>query len=296
MYRLVLNAGTANETDTGWMDNIITDQGLDAFATPTVLGNWLAYASVGTGTTTPVAGDVALVTPLASTNNVVNTGSSNTGSPNYYGRLDRSWTFAQGAVVGNIAEMGVGTSSGGTGLFSRARIVDGTGTPTTLTVTAIDQLTVYYRIQITPDLTDSSGTVTISAVGYPWTSRIGACSSFGSNLSNLTGQSGIALVRYVIPYAAGASLGAITGTLSGTIGTGVVNGAYSAYTPGSLYQDYTLSYTTSQMNVSGGIGGLVVNIGNSTNYWQAYQFVFSTPIPKDATKTMTLVMRTSWSR
>lgn len=108
----------------------------------------LTNCVVGTGTDVPLVTDTLLQSQVAISSN----GVSQSGTVSYDEILDEitcttvmRYTFALGAVVANLSEIGIRPSSV-TDLFSRALIVDGSGDPTTITVTADDQLIVDYTL------------------------------------------------------------------------------------------------------------------------------------------------------
>lgn len=294
-YRCVLNEGTDHEVDTGWFDNLITNGGLDKLGG--TLSGIFSNVSIGTGTTTPANSDTSLTAYVAHKTNVDGVTQGNAGSPNYESQFQVYYIFAQGDVVGNMAEVGIGWNSDGTGLWSHARILDGGGSPTTLTVTALDQLTVYYKLRCFPVLTDITGTVTLSGTDYAYTGRIAAASALTSLFGVLNGGYGIrdGAYDYFTVYPADSVLGAITD--SPTAGTGgesscgtSVNGTY---TSGNKYRDSTFTVAPSDGNRTGGIGCIRISYLSSHLY---FQYKFTTPIPKDNTKTLTLVSRISWDR
>jgi hypothetical protein len=167
-YRVVLNDGTEREVDSGWMPNLITDFGMDSLATDGQTRGY--YCSVGTGTSAPANADTSLQSFLASKAQDTNASSVDSTTP-YAVHVNNSYLFALGAVVGNITEIGIGSANNGTSLFSRCRVIDGAGSPTSLTVTSIDQLTIYYRLNLTSDVTDATGSVTLASVAYAYTAR-----------------------------------------------------------------------------------------------------------------------------
>ena len=280
---------------------MVLDNGLN------MIGNNVAcisYVSVGTGTTAPAASQTALVTYLAQKLSPDTTAASNLGSATYAGQLTYSFIFPQGAVVGNITELGVGIGTSGTNLFSRCLFVDGGNTPTALTAVALDQLTVYYRVTQTPALTDVSSSVTISSVSYSYTGRLSAATSFGTTMSSWMASPNVSFaslaasggVNPVPVYPAGCTIGAITSNPSGTSDTGTSSIANGTYTNGNFFLDNTLTLPAAGHNPVGGIGGIVIAWGGTGSAAMKYQYVFSTAIPKDNTKTLTLVSRVSWSR
>ena len=147
---------------------------------------------------------------------------------------------------------------------------------------------------IPPPLIDSTGTVTLSSIVYNYTIRTAYAGSFGQIPELLTSSQYFSSPYAIIPYAAGATLGAITtgpiGT-SGTTGTAVA----STYTSGNYYLDGTYTLSITQGNVSGGIQCLLLIYGYTYSPIQ-FQVYFTSPIPKDNTKALTLTLRFSWSR
>lgn len=132
-------------TDTGWFDNVILDSGI-AYLLNTPTANMLSYISVGTSNATPDVSQTGLIARVATTDS---NGSTTHGydSAGGYGWTRQSYQFAQGAAAGNLAEVGIGASTNGNNLWSRARILDGSGVPTVLTVTADAFLTVTYELR-----------------------------------------------------------------------------------------------------------------------------------------------------
>ena len=168
-YRFVVrDARTGNiKRETDWFSNLITDAGLNRLGT----GGWRHSCHIGTGTTTPAGGDTALAAQAAVATNadIQSSTVSNSGAPNYHITTTVVWRFTAGQLNGNYTEVGISWS--GTTLFSRALIVDGGGSPTSITVTSSEFLDVYYRLSMVPDLTDHSYSVTIQGVTYTVTRR-----------------------------------------------------------------------------------------------------------------------------
>lgn len=130
---LVLNSGIARATSNS---GGITSDSL------------LTNCVVGAGTDTPLVTDTLLQSQVAASPN----GARQSGTVSYDEMADEitcttvmRYTFALGAVIANLSEIGIKPSSV-TDLFSRALIVDGSGDPTTITVTADDQLIVDYTL------------------------------------------------------------------------------------------------------------------------------------------------------
>lgn len=149
--------------------NLITDQGLfwlnrlgRGSGQPGAGQPFDAYCHLGTGSTAPSAADTTLEARVASVA-VAPGGRSVWRDPdsNYEVHEYRtSYTFAQGAVTGVIAEVGVGPNANGTGICSRALVVDGAGSPDPITVTSADTVTVEYAVETYVDSTEvQTGTI-----------------------------------------------------------------------------------------------------------------------------------------
>lgn len=288
-YRLVVNEGTWMERDFGWFPNLILNQGLDSIGGANTHGS-LSHCRIGTGTSAPAATQSALEAQVASAGN---NGASyvNEGSPNYGAFLTRQYAFAQGAVVGNMAEIGVGGNSTGATLFSRARIVDGSGNPTVITLTSIDQLTVYYRLRWLPPLVDATGNLTLSGVDYPYTLRAANVNAWGGGGASFLLPDDAMRCINGTAYPSSSTLGALTGTPSGSGTTLGSSHTPSSYTAGTYTRTTTISASTSTANTAGGIGAMMFEF-----VAKYFQVKFTTPIPKDNTKTLSFPITISWAR
>lgn len=129
--------------ETGWFKNLITNYGLNSWRTTE---NFMSYCSVGTSSVTPQFTDVALGARVATSVGGPSMISSDFVGDYIKGRYSK--TFAVGAATGNISEVGFGEFSNGTGLFSRALVLDINGLPTTITVLSDEQLIVYFEFWI----------------------------------------------------------------------------------------------------------------------------------------------------
>lgn len=293
-YRMVLNEGTDRESSTPWFDNLVLDGGLDRLGQSATSPNCLQYCSVGTGSVAPAVGNTGLGAYLASVSNFLLDSGSNVGTPTYAGVVICHHTFAQGAVVGNITEVGMGWQTGGTGLFSRSLIVNGSGTPVALTVTALDVLTVYYKLTITPVITDSNSSVVISGTTYNFVARLANASLFQQSPNySLTSEVGWGYVSIAAVHPAGCTIGAITAVPSGTTQSPATSNPRGSYTNGNFYADTVITWGPLAGNATGGVQGLNVQF---MNYGGRWQWVFATVIPKDNTKTLTLTVRYAWGR
>jgi hypothetical protein len=272
--------------ETPWFDNLVTDIGLDRLGSQS---NHMLFCRIGTGTTAAANSDTQLQAQVASTSTTVGSPSaSNIGSPTYASTTINVYEFALGAVVGNMAEVGVGwAASTASTLFSRARINDAGGSPTTITVLVTEILQVSYRFTVYPQVADASGTVSISSVSYSYTSRC-------YNASNIFtfGASSAFIGGIISPNAWTGALQAITATSGSGTAAALTIGTISGYTNGTYYVDYTLTAAIGSGNLSGGIktifGGL-----SPCSYVQCE---FTPNIPKDNTKVLSITFRMSWTR
>ena len=268
--------------------NVITDLGMNRLGN--TYGGAAEYIRVGTGTTTADPGDPQLVNQIAAPNNRLwpaTTDSS--GAPLYRSRVTYTWQFAQGAVVGNIAEIGVGWAGTGATLLTRSRILDISGLPTTISVLADEILEVAYSFDLYPTTSDFTGSITISGTTYNYTGR--AANIQYTDASALFGVYGAGLSNFSVQgYQAGCSLGPITGTISGVPVT-AAQAAVQSYVNNSYELSYGVSFGINAGNGAGGMGGFTVSF-----HHVEYQVVFDTPIPKDNTKILTFGIKQSWGR
>jgi hypothetical protein len=281
--------------------NLITDVGLDHFFSGYDGGSVgsLVGGYVGTGNTAPAFSDTHLTTYLAGTNNLVGSASPMSawtyvaaagGVPPYW-TTTGTWTFPVGTATGTLAEVGIGgytTASPNYVLQSHALIVDGTGTPTTITVLSTEQLTLTYTLNLYWNTTTQTGSINISGVTY-------AISWLPASLQFPNGSPQYIFSQF---FASGVSLQGYNGALgtilsypSGATGNNNNTGSVSAYTLGSYYQQVTYTCDINHLNFTGGISALVVR-----SAYHQFQIGFTPPIPKDNTYTFTFVCNFSLAR
>lgn len=285
--------------ETEWIPNLITNFYLDYVCSANSRnfenGSFLA---VGSGNTAPAATDVALVSQIGSrTNNT--TGAAilaNSGSPLYYSSWTKTWEFPLGAIVGNVAEVGVFTSASGSNAFTRALVRDGAGNPTTFSVLSNETLFVTYEVRFYPNLSDVSGTISISSVSYDYTMRASrADGATGNGLSsNVRGHSanGNAAAAYSTQ-----TLPAVTASPAGT-SFGTTSYSYDTYTSGTFTFRETLTWGPTEGNISGGIGLITFgkNSATSTSVNGGWNMSFNPKIPKLNTHTLTLTFDITYGR
>lgn len=283
-----------------WFPNLITDQGLDYIGSNSSM---LARCAVGTGSTPPDVSDTTLGVEVAVTSTIQSNSTGNSGAPDYYGYREITYRFSQGAAAGNLSEVGVGSNIGSPmPVFSRALILDGEGSPTTITVQEDEYLDVTYQLRNYPVLTDEEDTVSLNIGGTPTNhdltiraAHAGVTDRWASGLGSHTGgcstsTSGTAAST----QAFNGSLGAITGQPSGTNAI-VSSASLQSYTSNNHYRDTIYTWGLTAANLSGGISAFLLKLGAGGG-WGAYQFEIDPVLNKDNTKVLSLTFRHSWER
>lgn len=290
-YQLIKRDAWGAEIErTPWFDNIILDSGLNRWGTGVII----AGAAIGTGTASPVASDTGLQTQSHYTTTTgAGSGITAGSAPNYNNTRTFVYRTVLGQLNGNYSEVGVGWVSGS--MFSRALILDGSGNPTTISVSSSQQLDIVYQLSVYPPIVDTGPTtVTISGVNYSVTGRASWVSSTGGSPNWGVSQSAMSLNIGSASHfdVTNGALGAITSSPSGTPAS--PSGAYSSlgtYVNNSYQQTCAITYVLTAGNVSGGITASRVawSIG-------AFQYAFSPAIPKDGTKTLVMNYSINWAR
>ncbi len=295
-YMLIKRDALGAEIErTPWFDNIILDSGLNRWGT----GGVIAGAAIGTDNTAPAASQTGL---LAQTTYTTGAGTGNgtssaLGSSPYNNTYTAVYRTVLGQLNGNYYEVGCGWASGS--MFSRALILTGGGSPTSISVTSVQQLDIVYQLSVYPPLTDTGPTtITISGVNYDVTGRACEVSSLsgggGPSWNPSQATSAIAGTTSLngLPSTYTGTLGAITASPSGTAGGTAATITTNAYSNNSLQRTAYASYSLTQGNVSGGI--------KSTRFWwgvlAGFQYEFDPVIPKDSTKTLVLNYSITWAR
>lgn len=297
LYRVqVRRPDNSVRVDTGWFKNLITNQGLE------YLGNtsgYLTACQVGTGNTAPANTDTGLATYLAGSSTIHSTSQAAQGSAPYYVARTNTYRFAAGVATGNISEVGIGTAPTGSVLFSRALILDGGGSPTTITVLADEVLDVTYQLRIYPPTTDVTPAVTDSGpAGTEHTFTVRAA-RVTTAVDNSSGWGTLSTGRHIGDSgsvgmtAYNGSIGAVTTVPSGT-SDGAASVTPAAYVGASLERLQTHVFGLDDGNLSGGISAISWTHGRGAGgCWQAG---ISPAIPKTASETLSITTKVSWSR
>lgn len=274
--------------------NLITDYGWDRLVNVGEASASATTLQLGTSNTPPTVGDTALGGFLVQKvgNGALTNGTGTDTNGNYsFTRL--SYVFAQGAVVGNVAEVGWKVASGDSGLTSRSLVKDGNGNPAVIVVTAIDQLTVTYELRYHRAAVDVSGTVMVAGVSTTYVFRTAAPTVGTSEASIVIGGFTPSLVQ-VRHYGAATVLGAPGTDPIGTSISAIDQSAMVNRVMSSNNTSATLTFTTpvcgtGSGNASGGVGCIILTVYGPTNRLGVYGTLkasFTPPIPKDSTKTL----------
>jgi hypothetical protein len=267
--------------ETGWFDNIILNQGLDAMGT---LSTWMNYCHVGNGTSTPVVTQTELDNHIRS--------SSPVGTLHAFGAMPTSpyyvyvrYKYYFSSFAGTITEVGVGSSS--TNLFSRTLVVDHDGDPTALKVLSDEELEAIYELRVYPPTVDIVATMNVLGVLTVCTTRAYKVNAFlntreGWILPAGAGDYRLSGIHNTQPLANMVTPGAYANSITGIA---------EAYENGTHYRDITFNFGNNDGNLSPGIKYMVVKLG-----WGTYQILFDPPIAKTVNHTLNMTFRHSWSR
>lgn len=274
-----------------WFPNLVTDYGLNDLGTN---ANTLTNCRVGTGNATPDVADTALAAQIASTANVTSSTAAAQGSPPYYGSRTNVYRFSIGAAEGILAEVGIAPHATDPVLFSRALILDGGGSPTTVEVLSDEALDVTYQLRCYPPTADVETTIDIGGVTYDLTIRAASVTSTVWSFHEDGERGGCFMPNGSQQLVYNGAIGAVTGLPSGSSG-GNSSRSDPGYGNNDLYRDGLVSWGLTFGNLAGGITAAHANFGSDGNFGRA-QFGFDPAIPKDNTKVLSLVFRHSWAR
>jgi len=287
-YKLVVTSSNGDVKETEWIKNLILDQGLNrlGYSAPSAM----AYCHVGTGTTPPLYTQTSLAIRLATTALSGSSSDVNLGAPTYATTKTYQYVFTTGSIVGDISEVGVGWNTT-TGLFSRM-LVTNEGIATPVTVGAQDQLVIFYKITVSPNLSDTTGNVTLAGVPYAYTCRLYDMHSFAVS-SSLFNSDQLGQILSTAVYPNGTAMCAIDAVGPSVVGsplTGSVNPL--SYSSGSYTTNTNIPMAYGVGNVAGGIGLMTAVFAGNINQ----QLAFTPPLPKSAAKAITLTISMSWNR
>lgn len=285
--------------DTGWFHNLITDVGLNLIGTSQ---SWVQQCAVGSGNAAPAFTDTVLNAPIAQTGNRIDTTSGSNQGADRYAYARATFRFNAGTATGNLAEIGIFTGVGNDQLFSRALILDGGGSPTTITVLADEVLDATYEVRSYPPLADLVTTMTVNSTEHDVvlrTAQVGNWDVRGGGLGVPIGwAAGVSAGAQVYPSTS--VLGAVTGSPSGTAG-GATGSANFSYGSGSYFRDFQYSWDLT-VAPSGGVAAVQVSCGSQSSgsgegqSGMYFQLSVDPVIPKTGSNNLVLNFRQSWAR
>jgi hypothetical protein len=281
--------------ETGWIKNLITDYALNTMMSTAGIGWNPTFVAVGTGSTAPAFTDVQLTTPLgARTSASVILTSANIGSPTYYNYTQTRYTFPLGAIVGNVAEVGLFAGLSSATAYTHSLIKDGGGVPTTFPVLVTEQLFIIYEMRQYQVLTDTTGSITLNGISYNYLIRSCDVDTAASIIRLGQGSSFPDTASYCQAMQNAVTPVATTGTVSGTTNVSADSVVVTAYTTGTFYRDceFTWIPTAAVFNW----GGLRINTPAAPTYMWAMYFTSPTTVPKLNTQTMKFKFRYSLVR
>lgn len=295
-FRLIVSRTDGTVTkDSGWFDNLITDNGLDfpAIGPTQPFGGRFMFPGcfVGTGSAAPAFTDTSLQAYLATHNSAgpALPGDNNTYTaslPPYYKHYS-SYRFGTGTAAGNISEIAVGASP--TNIFNRALILDGLGAPTTITVLIDEVLDVIYEFRVYPPTVDETNTFVLNGVGQTVSSRAYDIASVPDIMRGIRRDGPYDTAsNFVTTNSTGLAplTGSPTGPYAGPSGSNTV---FDSYVVGSRELGFTNYYALG--DCVGTWKGLLIAWSHGTR-----QIHLVTPIVKSNAQQMTIAGKFVWNR
>lgn len=290
--------------DTGFFDNLITNTGMnrvgqvttDTTSSISAFNSLCGRFVVGSGSAEPQFTDTALQNPVAfaSGNPVLDNESSN---------YDRGWyemtvrhQFGQGQAAGNLSEIGIQHTSASGPLWSRALILDGVGSPTTITVLPEDFLTCYYTLRImipkegavfNIDVDyDEDGIVPTVVTGRP----LNADQSRPTDGWGLQTVGTTSTRSHLQFYTGGLAVPTATNPLGTSIGTNSSDFSIIPYITDSFERYVTRTNGLNEHNSQ------ELRTADLRALMGRWQIEFNPPLQKDNTQTMQVTFGYSWAR
>ncbi|MBD8790971.1 hypothetical protein IFR09_11335 [Pseudomonas syringae] len=267
--------------------NLITNGGLDRMG---AFGDYIYACQVGSGSTPASVTDGSLVSRVAGTPAISSQSSGTSPVAPYYTFYTKTYQFDAGTATGNISEVGVGWTQVGS-LFSRALIVDGSGSPTTITVLADEILQVTYQIRYYAPTVDVTGSLMLNGFSINWVSRAAGVTQevYWGGVGSIS-EGLFATDQFSTRAHDGDISVEVTGTPAGA-SSGRTSGVDAAYSAGSYSRSASVTWAISAANFGTGIKSVLVRKGPGS-----YQVGFTPAIMKTNTQTLTLTFTHSWAR
>lgn len=290
-FRLVARDAAGNITrDSGEFRNLITNWGLDRFATTG--GSAVSGVVVGTGSTPPAASDTVAATFRAASTSGSGLVSEVKTTPELYSQQSITYRFAAGAASGNLTEVGAtGETSTPWRLTSRTLITDDSGQPTTFTVLPTEVLDVTYTLR-TYHMAADSVITGVDMFGTPRTVSLRPAVAADTYNGMYSTSIPAALAQSSLqPY--DGVMGPATGSPTGSASSSSANAVVTPYVPGSFKMQASWFFGTGVANLPKGIRSIQVNMGSGHPKWQMQ---IDPPLMKTNAHTCTFVLEFSWGR
>ena len=278
-----------NMVEVASFPNLITDAGLLMYGASS---DFIRYCNIGSSSTTPTVSDTTLINRLYYSESALseNTGANNTNPNARYVYRRRTMRFTPKGVPYTIAEVGYGWNTTGS-VFNRALVVDGGGSPTTISVLDNEYIDITYELRLYPPTTDSTGTLTPTGkdvVPRNWTARAAGDSGnisyyvFGWSLGGGPGLQSLTAYRD--------NIGTLFSTPTGYVGSANTAGSYTI-NPVIPEITYSRKFELTEGNDALGIKSLF-----AIGYGYYYQIGFDAPFMKTNTDEITFTFKISWGR
>ena len=290
--------------DTGFFDNLITNVGMNRVGEVTTnettsIASFLALCGrfvVGSGSAEPQFTDTALQNTVAfATANPVLDNESSSYERGWY-EITVRHQFGQGQAVGNLSEIGIQHTSASGPLWSRALILDGQGSPTTVTVLPDDFLTCYYTLRVMIPKEDAvfnidvdydeDGIVPTVVTGRPLMANSSSpTEGWGLQTAGTSGNAGV--LRF---YTGGLAVPTAAAPLGSIIGGSTSTFSIVPYITDSFERYVT---RTNGLNEHNSQELRTAKLAALMGFWQ---IEFNPPLQKDDTQTMQVTFGYSWAR
>jgi len=308
----LIDAKTQQVKQSWSFKNLVVNQGLNSMSLGSgsiyTLTNW---AAVGGGSTPPSGTDNGLQIEFSGRTDSdggiqdVMCGFSGSIQSGSYGAFRRTRLFTEAQGNGTIAEIGFFANSIGNSIFSRALILDVSGSPTTITKTSDDQLRVTYEIRSYAPFSDVTGSFTWGSTTYNY--RIRPCNvgqiewgtavqriPLGPDYQSVALANGTNIPSPNMNAYEGFVLQAYSGSASGSNKTTNSSANRLPYTTGSFFRDveYIFEPGVANFPISGFTIECFANTFNSARY-ETFQMAVSPPIVKNSLQRLSLTFRQS---
>ena len=279
--------------DTGWFPNLILTTGRNEMGKQ---ADWMSACQVGTDNTAPNIGQAGLLGRVDGTTTVRSdiTGAQTTTSP-YYSWRRMVFRVPEGAIGGeNLQEVGIGWSTIGTNLVSRALILDPIlQTPTVVTPLADELLDVTYEMRYYPPIADiTSPSITLNSVIYDTITRAAEV-----NGSAWQDKIGTIMAAYDVAnwLVYDGNIGTQLQNPSGT-STGLTNSAFAneTYSDNSYERVMSVQMPIQDGNLVSGIRSVRIRTAGGSFQTQFGSNPGGNTIPKDSNYNMLLKWKIAW--